>query len=65
MALTEWELWACAQEMVRQHGLDAPIRAAMKADAMLKRNDRAGAATWRLIVYRTNELLRERSGAAH
>ncbi len=63
--LSEWEMWACAQEMLRQHGLDAPIHAAMKADALLERGDRHGAAIWRLIVHRTVELLKEPGGAAH
>lgn len=55
--LSEWELWACANELVRQHGQDAPIEAAMKADKLLWNGDRQGAATWRLIVHRVNELL--------
>ncbi len=55
--LTEWELWACANEMIRQHGLDASIHAAMKADELLERTDLDGARTWRLIVHRINELL--------
>ena len=55
--ITEWELWACANELIRQHGSDAPIHAALKADEMLERNDNAGAKTWQLIVHRMNELL--------
>ena len=55
--ISEWELWSCAEEMIRQHGFDAPIFAAMRADALLERGDQAGAATWRLIVHRANELL--------
>ena len=55
--LSDWELWACANELIRQHGADAPIHAAMKADEMLERPDLDGACTWRLIVHRINELL--------
>lgn len=39
MALPEWELWACANRMIEQHGADAPYHAAMKADDMLERGD--------------------------
>jgi hypothetical protein len=63
--LTEWELWACAQECVRQHQLDAPIYAAMRADELLERGDLDGARAWRLIVARTHELLKPQSGAAN
>ncbi len=57
--LSEWELWACAQETIRQHALDAPIFAAMRADALLEEGDSEGASTWRLIVHRINQLLAE------
>lgn len=55
--LPEWELWACAHEMIRQHALDAPIRAAMRADELMEQADLDGAQNWRLIVHRINELL--------
>jgi len=65
MTLTEWELWACANKMIQQHALDAPIHAAMKADALLERGDLEGAQHWRLIVHRIIELLKGPSGSAH
>ena len=55
MALTEWELWACANECIRQHGLDAPIYAEMRADELLEQGDLDGAQNWRLIVHRINQ----------
>ena len=55
--LPEWELWACAHTVIRQYGFDAPIHAAMRADELLKDGDMDGAATWRLIVHRINQLL--------
>ena len=55
--LTEWELWACANEAIKQHQLDAPVFAAMRADEMLLKGDIDGARAWRLIVERINELL--------
>jgi hypothetical protein len=59
--LTEWELWACANECIRQHAFDAPIHAAMRADELLESGDRDGARNWRLIVHRINLLLAEQS----
>lgn len=33
MVIGEWEVCARAQEMIRQHGADAAVQAAMPADA--------------------------------
>jgi len=55
--ITEWELWACANEMIRQHGFDAAIQAAMKADALADKGDIEGQRTWVGIVRRINELV--------
>ncbi len=35
---------------MKQHGPDAPIQAAMRADAMLDRGDLDGYAVWRKII---------------
>jgi hypothetical protein len=56
--IEEWELWACAHELVRRHGVDAAIRAAMRADALLEAGDLAGARTFQLIVHKVNALQR-------
>lgn len=58
---SDWELWACANEMIRRHGADAAIHAAMKADELLEAGEHQGASTWRLIVHRVNELQRGES----
>ena len=63
--LKEWELWACADEAIRQHGLDAPIFAAMREDKLLAHGDQEGARAWRLIVARIHELLAKPPGAWH
>ena len=60
--ISEWEIWACAHELIRQHGEDAAIQAAMKADDLLARGALDGAATWRLIVHRINALERGVTG---
>lgn len=63
--LSEWELWACANEAVRQHGADAPIFAAMRADELLGEGDLDGAQNWRLIVQRINDLLSKPENRPH
>jgi hypothetical protein len=62
LVLSEWELWACADEAIRQHGLDAPIFAAMRADKLLEDGEIDGAANWRMIVTRINKLLAKPAG---
>ena len=57
--LSDWELWACANEYVRQHGFDAPIFAAMRADELDAECDIDGARNWRLIVDRIGQLLKQ------
>ena len=44
MMLTEWYLWSCANEAIRQHQFDAPIFAAMRADELFEQGDEDG--TW-------------------
>lgn len=56
MAIEEWELWACAHAMIRRHGQDAGIHAAMRADDLFGKGEFDGAATWRRIVDRINQL---------
>ncbi len=54
--IPDWELWACAHTLVRQYGEDAPLHAAMRADALARRSDIKGTATWRLIALRIDAL---------
>ena len=43
--------------MIRQHGDEAAIQAAYRANAMLDKGDLDGAAVWRRIVRAVEELL--------
>jgi len=45
-----------ANELIKQHGEDAPIHAAMRADKMLEAGDLDGQATWERILAAVNEL---------
>jgi hypothetical protein len=55
--LTDWELWACANHYISKHEADAPIIAAMRADALMAEGDLAGARNYQEIVRRINRLL--------
>ncbi len=43
---------------MKQHGEDAPIPAAMRADALLDKGDLNGCATWKRILRAVEELRR-------
>ncbi len=45
-----------ANILVKQHGEDAAIKAAMRADAMLEKGDLDGHAVWRRILRAVEEL---------
>ncbi len=44
------DIYRSAQLLVKQHGQDAPIHAAMRADAMLEAGDLEGWAVWKRIL---------------
>ena len=48
-----------ANILVEQHGDEAPIHAAMQADAMLDKGDLDWRAVWRAILRAAHELLRQ------
>ena len=50
------DIFRSAQALVKQHGPDAPIEAAMRADAMLEAGDLDGLATWRRVLRAIDEL---------
>ena len=49
-------IYRSAQVLVKQHGQDAPIHAAMRADAMLEKGDLDGAPVWKRILRAVEEL---------
>ncbi len=54
--IPDLDIYRSAQVLVKQHGDDAPIEAAMRADAMLEAGDLAGLATWKRILRAVEEL---------
>ncbi len=52
-------VYRTANELIEQHGENAPIHAAMRADARLAAGDMEGEAVWLRIVKAIEELLSE------
>ncbi len=47
---SDLDIYRSANLLVRQHGEDAPIHAAMRADAMLEAGDLDGYSVWKRIL---------------
>ncbi len=60
--IPDLDIWRSAQIVTKRHGADAPIHAAMRADAMLDKGDLAGYAVWKRILRAVEEL--QKIGAA-
>ncbi len=56
--IPDLDIYRSAQAVIKQHGQDAPIHAAMRADAMLEKGDLDGYAVWRRILRAVGELQR-------
>ncbi len=54
---TDIDIYASANELIKQHGEDAPIHAAMRADELLEAGNMDGASTWKRIIRAIDELL--------
>ncbi len=54
--IPDLDIYRSAQALVKQHGQDAPIHSAMRADAMLEKGDLDGHATWRRVLRAVAEL---------
>ncbi len=57
------DIYRPANLLVKRHGEDAPIHAAMRADAMLGKGDLDGYAVWKRIPRAVEELRRAGPGA--
>ncbi len=56
--IPDLDIYRSANLLVKRHGEDAPIRVAMRADAMLDKGDLAGVAVWKRILRAVEELQR-------
>ena len=54
------DIFRAAKLLIDQHGDDAPIHAAQRADGLLEEGDVDGAAVWRRILEAIEELQRVR-----
>ncbi len=54
---SDLDIYRVAHLLVKRHGEDAPIKAAMRADAMLDKGDLDGYAVWKRILQAVGELL--------
>ncbi len=59
---SDLDIYRSAKQLVDQHGEDASLEAAMRADAMLEKGAMAGAATWQRIAKAVEELQRQEPG---
>ncbi len=55
--IPDLDIYRSANALMKQHGQDAPIEAAMKADAMLDKGDLDGCAVWKRVLRAVEELL--------
>ncbi len=53
------DTYCAANELIKQHGEDAPTEAAMRADELMEAGDMEGRAVWLRIVKAIEELLSE------
>ena len=56
MPVLDIDIWRSARVLIDQHGPDAPIEAAMRADAMLEKGDLEGYGVWKRILQALGEL---------
>jgi hypothetical protein len=58
--INDTDIFRAAKLLIDQHGEDAPIRAAQRADELQDEGDRDGALVWRRILKAIDELRRGR-----
>ncbi len=57
MMISDLDIYRSARVLVEHHGQDAPIQAAMRADAMLEKGDPGGYTVWKRVLRAAEELL--------
>ncbi len=56
--ILDLDIYRSAQALMKQHGADASVHAAMRTDAMLDKGDLDGYAVWMQILWAVEELQR-------
>ncbi|WP_336974130.1 DUF6961 family protein [Sphingobium aromaticiconvertens] len=62
MVLTDWEIWACAQQVIKQHGAKAPAYVATRIGQLAADGDLNGVQAWQAIAARVDQLMDYRTG---
>ncbi len=57
--ISNLDIYRSANVLIKRHGEDAPIQAAMRSDAMLEKGDLDGQVVWKRIVKAVETLLAE------
>lgn len=60
--VSDWDTYRAANVSIRQHGEDATLEVAMRADAMLERGDLDGYAIWKRILRAVEDWCRTEPG---
>ncbi len=55
---TDLDIYRTASVLIREHGEEAALEAAQRADAMLEKGDMEGCATWKRVLGAVEELQR-------
>ncbi len=56
--IPDLDIYRSANTLIKQHGEDPPIHAAMRVDAMLEAGDLDGYAAWKRVLRAVGELQR-------
>jgi len=59
---SDLDIYRSANELIKQHGEDAPVLAAMRADELMEAGDMEGRAVWLRIVKAIEELRQREPG---
>ena len=62
---SDLDIYRSANELIAQHGDEAPIHAAMRHDELLEAGDLDGCATWKRIIKAIDELQNTAPGVIH
>lgn len=62
MPIDDWEIWACAQAIIKQHGANAPAHVASRIGELAIDGDEAGVETWKAIAAKVDQLMDYRTG---
>ncbi|MBW8786125.1 MAG: hypothetical protein JF593_16130 [Novosphingobium sp.] len=54
--VSDWEIWACADQVLRAHGAEADAFVAVRITRLAEVGDADGVATWRAIAERMDRL---------